>query len=160
MGCCSAPPNDPSANEKVAILRTFFYVDIGCFWIPPTVLKEVGEISDIQKQELHISSTRCLFPPLQVNHQGTAIFDRARSLMPPHKEWNDCSILAEAEAAGADWLLSFDKRFIDRLSCKAIGTRLAFPSEFWKAQGVPSGAHPFQSPHGSNPLSGATWWHW
>ena len=160
MGSCSEPPNDPCANEKIAILRTYFYIDVGCFWLPPTALKEVAEISDIEKQELHVGSTKCLFPVLQVDSQREAIDTRATLLMSSHNQWNDCSILAETEAAGADWLLSFDRRFIRNLKNNAVGTRLASPSEFWKAQGVPAGATPFLSPHHSNPLSGATWWRW
>lgn len=152
-----AEPADDLAEQKVALVRLYFYTP-GTLWTLPTVKEEFSRIKDPARRAKHESWTNVLFGVRPLNCPA-AVRQRTAELERLHADHDDRMVLAEAEDIGFSVLLTFDTRFVRRL---AAHTRLNLtaPALFWQALGVPKGANPHRLPAHGNPLARETWWRW
>ncbi len=153
-----AAPSDALVNEKVALFRTYLYTP-GTLFVTPTVIDECAQIRDMDRRNLHESFLTVLIDERQLENEA-GIDLRTKELSQYHDEPADCRILAEAEDAGFTALLSYDPKFLKRLSGVASGVVLTQPSEYWRRLAVPKGATPDKTPHPTNPLAAEAWWQW
>ena len=151
-------PTDSLAEEKKALLRTWFYKP-GTFILTETVISEVSKIWNIDRREFHESFIRTLFLDYPVR-DPTAIQTRATQFESYHPKPSDCRILAEAEELRLSCVLTYDHKFWKRLSDVSSTTKLMKPSEFWASCDVQKGENPVTLPDPLNPLSVQSWWRW
>ena len=151
-------PSDDLADEKIALLRSWFYKP-GTFVLTETVITEVSQIRSIDRRELHESFISTLFIDYPVRDLA-AVQSRALQFKASHPKLNDCRILAEAEELGLDFVLTYDQDFWKRLSNSSGITKLMKPSDYWVSLGIQKGAKPVTVPHHTNPLSEQSWWRW
>jgi predicted nucleic-acid-binding protein len=151
-------PTDDLAGEKIALLRSWFY-KTGTFILTETVISEVSRIRNIDRREFHESFINTLFLDYPVRDLAS-VKTRTFEFEKHHGGHNDCRILAEAEELGIDFVLTYDKEFLKRLSESSYTTKLMRPSAYWVNLDIPKGANPVTVPHYSNPLSEQSWWHW
>ena len=149
-------PTDSLAEEKKALLRSWFYKP-GTFILTETVISEVGRIRNLDRREFHESFVRTLFLDYPVRDLA-AVQARAAEFEVHHPKPSDCRILAEAEELGLDLVLTYDHDFLKRLSTASGTTKLRKPSAYWTTLGIPKGVKPVTVPHHTNPLSGQSWW--
>jgi len=144
------------AEERVCLLRIILYGGI-TYHVLPTVREEYSFINDEawRKEHEDITIVLCLD---HWDFDQSKIEPRKQYFFNYHGEAKDCQILAEAEAAGMDVLLSCDKDFIKRLGKRARKVRIMKPTDFWCLLKIPPGATPIWRPSPSNPLSQQTWW--
>jgi hypothetical protein len=151
-------PTDRLAEEKKALLRSWFYKP-GTFILTETVISEVIRIRDIDRREFHESFIRTLFLDYPVRDLA-AVQARALQFEVYHPEYSDCRIMAEAEELELDFVLTYDHDFWKRLSNSSDTTKLIKPSAYWVNLGIPKGTRPVTVPHHTNPLSEQSWWLW
>lgn len=147
------------APEREAAFLVFLHIEP--ILVLPTVKRQVARIPDADLRALHQGFELVHLEEPQLDEATVAT--RARELGQYHKgdqrEEEDCRVVAEAELAGADSLLSFDKDLRKRLSPYARLPLLA-PSEYWTALGIPRGTRPPKEPDRSHPLYPEPWWRW
>jgi len=151
-------PTDILASEKIALLRSWFYMP-RTFFITATVLSEVARIRITERREFHESFVRTLFLDYPVRDLNR-VQNRAIHFEALHPESADCRVLAEAEELGLDVVLSYDHDFVKRLSSVSKTVRLVTPTAYWASSNIPKGALPRTVPHHTNPLSQQLWWRW
>jgi predicted nucleic-acid-binding protein len=151
-------PTDSLAEEKKALLRSWFYKP-GTFVLTETVISEVGQIRNVDRREFHNSFINTLFQDYPVQDLN-AVQARAAEFESKHPKPSDCRILAEAEELGLDFVLTYDQNFWKRLSNASRTTKLMKPSAYWAALGIAKGEKPVTVPHPTNPLSHQSWWRW
>ena len=157
------PPYDLSnvqshlKDEYIAIVQGYLY-PCSPYVLVPTVRKEYNKIVDETVRKTHERYRLILFidGPRDLNDQK--IENRREELFQKHPNYNDCQILAEAEASELDYLLSIDGPFINRLAREAKGVKLMKPSGFIKCLKIKSGQRPKLEPDSFNPLSQQSWW--
>lgn len=144
-------------EERVAMYRVFRY-DPATMCVTPTVKKECDGMPDGPFKRLHnaIGSIVLLDGPWDFD--ADRLGERVKDLALFHGDVNDCHILAEAEQARFDTLLSLDSRFVSRLSSHTTGPALFTPSAYWKKLNLPVGAKPVRTPARGNPMAGQEWW--
>ena len=149
-------PTDDLAEQRIALFRILLYREGGLF-ISPTVRTEYMRIRDGVRSAFHENWTT-LFPettPISLSR----IDARTKELQSLHDDPDDCRILAEAEDAGLSVLLSFDFKFIARLS-SATAIAIQRPFDYWVSLNIPKGAKPVMPPRSDNPIASQTWWRW
>jgi len=151
-----AEPAGDLAAEKKALFRSYFYL-VNCFWVTPEVRKECAEIPGVEQKLLHEQFFSSLFPTANPN-DPERVFSLTNAFATRHTKLRDCRILAEANAAQLDALLSFDRKFVSKLTAIASPVQLMRPSEFWQKYKPPPGARPLNRPDASNPLAAQVWW--
>jgi len=151
-------PTDPLADERKALLRTWFYGP-GRFYISETVLSECARIRGAERRQLHESFGVITYWGLPVRDAGT-VAKREAEFVLLHPKARDCRILAEAEDLALDTLLTYDEELMKRLSPASSKVALVTPSSYWSSLGIARGAKPHSVPHATNPLSGQSWWRW
>lgn len=155
------PKGDTDAKvalEREAAFRVFLHAER--IFALPTVNEQVARIPDADFRDLHKGFYLVHLEEPRLD--ASTVAARAQELGQYHKGGaakEDCQIVAEAELAGADVLLTFDGLLRKRLGLHAR-LRLLAPSEYWIALAVPRGATPAREPEMSHPLSDATWWRW
>ncbi len=153
-----AEPTDELAEERKALIRSWFYMP-GTYYLPQTVVTECQQIRTTELREFHTSFVASLFITLPIKRPGAAAV-RAVELRSIHPGLNDCRILAEAEDLGLKHLLTFDRDLLQRLGSSSNTVTIQTPSAYWSSLAIPRGANLRTSPHESNPLSQETWWRW
>jgi hypothetical protein len=151
-------PSDSLADEKIALLRTWFYNN-STFILTETVISEVRRIRDITRREFHESYIRTLFLDYKVHDRDT-VQAKAIQFNQYHPGHSDCLILAEAEELKLDFVLTYDHDFWKSLSDVPNTTKLMKPSEYWINLNISKGEKPVTVPHHTNPLCEQTWWRW
>jgi hypothetical protein len=151
-------PTDLLAQEKVALIRIWFYTSEE-YYITETVLNEISDIRCPERREFHdgFLSVHILETTVQ---QRFIVSARTLELMQAHPKRNDCQIVAEAEDALLDTFLSYDKNLKRHLGPISKNVQIVTPSSYWIGLNIPKGARPLTAPHKTNPLSIQTWWHW
>jgi predicted nucleic acid-binding protein len=86
-------------------------------------------------------------------------YHQAREGGEKRRREEDCRVVAEAELAEADALLTFDKTLQKNLGSHAR-LRLLAPLEYWTALAIPHRATPVREPDKSHPLYHADWLRW
>ena len=151
-------PTDPLAEERKALLRSWFYKP-GTFILTETVVSEVSKIRNINRREFHEGFIRTLFLDYPVRDQNK-VKARAAQFEIKHPKKNDCLILAEAEELELDYVLTYDDKFWKRLDSASSITKLMKPTDYWAYLNIKKGAKPVTIPHITNPLSNQSWWVW
>lgn len=144
-------PRDPLREEKIALLRIWFYQP-GTFILTETVISEVARIRNQERREFHNSFIQTLFLDYPVRDR-TAVRARAAHFEQVHPEASDCQILAEAEELQLDFVLTYDHNFLKRLSTTDSAPKVVKPSSYWNSLGILKGAKPVTVPDNTNPLS-------
>lgn len=150
--------NSGLVEEKVSLLRTFFYVDIN-YWVMPAVQAEYNKIKDINNKYLHDQTTGILLGEWQ-NENEIAIGKLKLIYLQFHKHDNDCRIAAEANMAKMDYLLTREDSFIKHLNTRTGKLTIIKPSDLWKELAISKGAKTKLAPHSTNPLYKKNWWKW
>ena len=151
-------PKDPLADEKKALLRSWFYMP-GTFILTETVISEVSNIRNSDRREFHEGFIRTLFLDYTARDKNK-VEVRAKQFEIKHPKRNDCLILSEAEELGLDFMLTYDDKFWKRLNNASSTTKLIKPTEYWAYLDIKKGAKPVTIPHNTNPLSIESWWVW
>ena len=151
-------PTDALADERKALIRIWFYQP-GPYFVTQTVVNECRRIKNAERKAFHQSFIDSLFanPP---NRDNKLIENRTKEFFLLHPYLSDCRILAESEEIGLNVLLTYDRKFMRRLSQSSSLVRLITPSEYWTGLYLPLGSRPLTVPHQTNPLSLQTWWRW
>ena len=160
MSAAPAPPSEPLAEEKLALVRIFFWMPAeASFKLVPTVKAEYEAISDRTKREAHIGWALRQVSEVRPEPDKTLVAERAEELIPFRAGLSDRKIIAECEQAGISALLTCDGKLIDRLRME---TRvwLVRPSEFWDRLRIVRGTPAVRLPADDNPLRFCSWWHW
>jgi rRNA-processing protein FCF1 len=153
------PLNDTPKNkkERQAMLRIFLYQG-DPFHILPQVIKEYNDIPGYEWRSLHESTTWALFMEFHIANQKHKIDQRRDEFLTIHKnKHKDCQLLAEAESASMDVLLTRDNNFKKNLS-EIAKIKIMYPSEYWESLNMQAGISPKIAPATSNPLFGKYWW--
>jgi len=148
-------PTDLLAKERIALTRIFFYTH--GFVITPTVLAECSRIRDIARRANHESWIRVQFFCYPITNESIVDL-RTSELVDIHPKVNDCKIIAEAECCGFYAVLSYDQKFLRRMSKASLKTRLMQPSDYWTSMEIRPGTNPVRKPDSSNPLANQSWW--
>jgi predicted nucleic acid-binding protein len=127
--------------------------------VTPTVTEECAKIRDVERRELHDSFIAILINESQIK-QTDYIELRVKELERYHNGKNDCRILAEAEDAEFQALLTYDNHFFNRLQGVSSIIKIFRPTEYWNQLYISHGAKPDKRPHASNPLVKQKWWEW
>jgi hypothetical protein len=151
-------PEDKLDAERVAALRLLLWTnELG---VGVTARNEAFRAPDpIHRAEL-VRLVEMLLPEPEVPSDLVPSLEaRVHELMDAHPEEADCRIVAEAEFLGANVVVTFDKRMMNRLKSVAkVGVMT--PSQLWERLAIPRGTPPKTTPHSRNPLAGETYWKW
>lgn len=156
-----AEDNTDLVKERVAILRIFL-CNVHELLILPVVRSEYEAIRDSiwrhSHEQLHfvLLSDQDIRKPENVA-KLTQRFYRL------HRKEKDCRLLAEAIDSKADYLLTCDKDFTNRLTYTLVefGVKFIRPNVFWSTiLHSGEGCANQLEPHPSNPLSTKSWWRW
>lgn len=152
------PLNDEQSNylQRVSMIRIFLYGGLSC-GILPQVFKEVGDISEYKWRETHESTAGVLFHEVIPKCSELDLKKRKEELLKAHPKEKDCTLLAEAEFAGINVLLTRDEKFRNRLS-PLSGVEIIFPSDYLNLMNIQKDTKPEFCPLESNPLFGKSWW--
>lgn len=143
-------------GESVAAVRIYLYVTNPL--ITPTVAGEIQERND----------------PLEIvwrNYQFSEISDpdefyrgcvkgMSQRYVDYHPDPRDCRLVAEAECAKLEALLTLRPDLMKGMRGRAEAIGVMTPSEYWERAQVPRGAVPRIQPRSENPLTSAAWWRW
>ena len=153
------PQNDVRrlSLEKLAILRIYFYTGEP-YYVVPTVENEYKNIIEPSTRSIHQNVHGMLLFDYTFSIDENEIANRTNAYLVWHKRFDDCRIVAEAELAEIDMLLTCDETMLQHLKVRTKHITLLRPSELWELLNIPFGARPALAPHESNPLSRKTWW--
>lgn len=143
-------------GERVAAMRVFLYV--GDLFVTPTVIAELGSISEAARRKFHELVGLALLGEL-AQLDGHQVERRAREFLEHHPTEQDCLILAEGEVGGVGRLLTLDRCLATRLQ-PFTSVRITAASTFWEELALPRGIDPRWLPASSNPLATQAWWRW
>jgi len=146
---------EPDA-EPVSAVRIYFYITNPL--ITPTVAEELEQAS-----EPALSNWRnCQFEEIahQDDFYGGCVKGMADRYLDYHPDPRDCRVVAEAECAKVEALLTLNADLIRGLSGRSEAINVMRPSEYWKGARVPHGTVPPRMPLKGSPLLRADWWRW
>ncbi|MGB4057105.1 MAG: hypothetical protein WBK77_03370 [Alphaproteobacteria bacterium] len=151
-------PKDSLAEQKISLIRMFFYLT-DTFYISPTVVDEYNEIKNNHERNQHKSFSDTLFPEFYPKPDAKKVESLTKKIKALGIDLNDSKIIAECLVFGADVLLSYDSKLLKKASdIKDI--RVMPPSKYWESLNIPKNSRPDKIPHSSNPLSNENWWRW
>ncbi len=150
-------PTDIISEEKKCLVRIFFYCSLP-FWLSPKVVDEYNKITDATKLQMHQSWHGVHFLNFNPLPNPNKVEELTKDFKTHHPKDNDCTIIAEYKLYGINTVLSYDADLIKNL--QNSGLSIIRPSEYWTSTNIPKGARPQVVPHGTNPLSNQSWWHW
>jgi predicted nucleic acid-binding protein len=153
------PEKDNSGlfEERRSMIRILLYRHQP-FYVLPTVQEEYKRIKNLNWKEEHEEFTNILLLDYRGKLDNNKIAMRKKALLFYHNKEIDCQILAEAEAAGMDIILTCDQRFIKRLGSQTLNVKILKPTEYLEKLNIPPGTKPIWRPAPSNPLSKKKWW--
>jgi hypothetical protein len=143
------------ANEKAAMMKIFLYV--GNLYVLPCVKTEVKQIRQQLPLNGHLRLGDCLLREIS-NLDDNLVTQRMNQYLNLHSRRKDCRILAEAEIANLDFLLTFDRGFLAHLQNNTICVCLLSPATYLSRLNLPVGSKPKTTPSSQNPLSSMNWW--
>ncbi|MCX5888600.1 MAG: type II toxin-antitoxin system VapC family toxin [Deltaproteobacteria bacterium] len=150
------PLSDQLSNERRAMIRIALYIHYKIY-VLPTVKAEYNRIPDRMKRLEHEGQT--ILNTRQWKFDDQRVEERKKDFLLYHKNKEaDCRILAEAEYVKMNILLSYDKKFIEKLNLKANGLEIIRPTEYWDRMDVSPMAQPKRRPVPSTPLWQLRWW--
>ena len=134
-------------------------------YVPPTVRSEVEKIIHYRRRKSHQSLLENLLVDILPKQcvgctERAAYFSQfhtSKSQKEAARRLKDCHVLAEAESAGIQVLLSFDGNFIKNLEEHVALIRLERPSALWARLGIPPGTLSRWAPAPDNPTKSQRW---
>jgi hypothetical protein len=143
-------------EESVAGVRIYFYITDPL--ITPTVAAEVEE-------EIH--GLRAIWKKYHVRQIESAddfyrgcVKGMAERYLDYHPDPRDCHVVAEAECAKVEALVTLSDDLLRGLGGRSEVISVVRPSEYWHNARVPHGAHPRIEPAPVGPVVEASWWRW
>ena len=146
----SAP--DP---ESIVAVRIYFYLTNPV--VTPTVATEVEQANEpvlSNWKSYQLEETR------QDDFYRGCVKGMAERYIDYHPDPRDCRIIAEAECAKVEALLTVNDALIRGLSGRIEAIGVVRPSEYWNSAQLPRGSTLQHPPAESNPLATASWWRW
>lgn len=142
--------------EAVAVVRVYFYITNPL--VTPTVAAEVE-----QQNERRLSNWKSYhFEEIAApeDFYRGCVKGMAERYIDYHPDPRDCRVVAEAECAKVEALLTLNADLLRGLSGRTEVISVVRPSEYWQAAQVPRATSPRTPPAPGNPLLGADWWRW
>jgi hypothetical protein len=146
---------EPDA-ESVAAARIYFYITNPL--ITPTVAAEVEQANELllsNWKNYHFEE----FAAPDDFYRG-CVKGMAERYIDYHPDPRDCRIVAEAECARVEALLTLNADLIRGLSGRSEVISVIRPSGYWKRARVSAGSAGRIAPPAGNPLAGTDWWRW
>ena len=141
------------------MLRIYFYGGEP-YYVLPSVELEYNRIRNDLTKEQHKLVSRVLFLDYNWNLDTLILKERTQELLAHRAGDKDCQIVAEAELAGFEILLTCDADLRKRLESRTNNLTILAPKEYWDSLEIPRGEKPKFQPTRSNPLFYAKWWKW
>jgi hypothetical protein len=146
---------DPDA-ESVSAVRIYFYITHPL--ITPTVVAEVEQANELVLSKWKNDHFEEIAAPDDF-YRG-CVKGMAERYIDYHPDPRDCRVVAEAECAKVEALLTLNADLVRGLSGRSEVISVVSPSEYWRSAHVPRGSRPQTTPADENPVAGATWWRW
>lgn len=141
-------------TERLALIRIFLYLNNLCEL--PSMRGELKGIKDKIKRNQW--SLHNLVNLGKVGNLDQSVISKLSDCyQKSHNQRKDCLILAEAETAKLDFLLTCDEKFIKHLKGKTK-VCLTKPSQYWRKLRLPKNSSPKVLPHVTNPLYSQNWY--
>jgi hypothetical protein len=146
---------EPDA-ESIAAARIYFYITNPL--ITPSVATEIGQTTD----PMLANWKNCHFEEISAADDFFlgCVKGMAERYIDYHPDPRDCRVLAEAECAKVEVLLTLNRELIRGLGGRSEAISVLRPSEFWRRAKVPHGIGPRTTPATGNRLAAADWWRW
>jgi hypothetical protein len=150
-----AADNSDDAAERVAILRCC--ICAACFYlILPSLMAEIEGLPIVE------SDIYGRIPCLQTScpkwdPAPETVEQRTKELLIHHVNEKNCRLVAEAERAQVEALLTSDRDLIRDLRGRCA-VSLARPGDFWRSLGIPKDAMPVWVPSIHSYLGEHSWW--
>jgi len=142
--------------ETVAVVRVYFYITNPL--LTPTVAAEVQQ--ENERRLSHWKSYHFEEIAAPDDFYRGCVKGMAERYVDYHPDPRDCRVVAEAECAKVEALLTLDAELVRGLSGRSEVISVVSPSEYWRTVNLPHGATPRTTPTEGNPLLNANWWHW
>jgi hypothetical protein len=142
--------------ESVAAVRIYFYVTNPL--VTPTVAGEIEESNNLLVSNWKNYHFEEIAAPDDF-YRG-CVKGMAERYIDYHPDPRDCRVVAEAECAKVEALLTLNGELVRGLSGRSEVISVVSPSEYWKAARVPAGTALRHPPAEGNPLQSADWWRW
>jgi hypothetical protein len=143
---------EPDA-ESVSAVRIYFYITNPL--ITPTVAAEANV--PLMSQWKNYQFEEIAAPD---DFYRGCVKGMAERYIDYHPDPRDCRVVAEAECAKVEALLTLNADLVHGLSGRSEVISVVSPSEYWRSARVPRGSRPRTTPADENPLAGAPWWKW
>ncbi len=141
--------------QRISTIRIFLNDGSSC-GILPQVVKEVGDICEYKTRVTAEPTDEISFHKVTLQCSDLDLQKRTEELLQIHPKKNHCILLAEAEFAGIDVLLTRDELFRNRLN-PLSNVEIIFPSDYLALMNMQQDTKPeFRAPE-SNPLLGKSW---
>jgi hypothetical protein len=147
--------SEPDA-EAVSAARIFFYITNPL--ITPTVAAEIEQANEPLLSNWKNYHFEEIAAPDDF-YRG-CVKGMANRYVDYHPDPRDCRVVAEAECAKVEALLTLDAELVRGLSGRSEVISVVSPLQYWQAAQVPRGTSPRTSPSQGSPLLGADWWRW
>jgi hypothetical protein len=153
-------PSEPFADEKLALVRIFFWMPSNAsFKIVRTVRAEYEVIRDGGKLDSHNAWALTHVSEVRPIPDDAVAGTRAQELSSFHSGENDRKIIAECELSSIAGLLTCDTKLLEGLRMETH-VWIARPTAFWEWMRIPKGQPANRAPAGGNPLLECSWWRW
>jgi len=155
---------DPSSDqdqalrrERTAGLRLTLYEG---FVVVPEVLRETKSIDNPETAERHDSLRLGLMYTVYPTgwERSHPVIIRTQQLNYHHQSRSDCRAVAQSEALGLQYFVTFDRDMIKHLAGKTAGIEIITPSSLWRRLKIPAGTPPRFQPHPTNRMWKKSWW--
>jgi predicted nucleic acid-binding protein len=142
--------------QSVALARIYFYISTPLV-VPPVSaeITERGDPEELKWRDFHfneVSDPNGLY-------KG-CVKEKANAYLESYPDPRDCHVVAEAECAKVEAMLTLRQELIDGLAWRAESIRITTPSNYWQKVQPPHGTPPRTQPDSRNPLSKTDWWKW
>lgn len=141
--------------ESITTVRIYFYLTNPV--VTPTVVTEAERANEPVRsswKHYHFEEIR------QDDFYRGCVKGMAERYIDYHPDPRDCRLVAEAECAKVQALLTVNDALIRGLSGRIEAITVARPSEYWNSAHVLRGTWPQNTPAEGTPLATASWWRW
>lgn len=139
--------------QGLAAVRIYFYLTNPL--VTPTVAAEIEQATETDWRNHHFEEIA-----RQDDFYRGCVKGMAERYIDYHPDPRDCRVVAEAECAKAEALLTLSGDLVRGLGGQSEAINVRRPSEYWKRAHVPRGATPRTTPAEGSPLLSAGWWRW
>lgn len=153
------PESDSSGlrDDRIALFRLYLYLD-NIPWIVPAIEQEYQQIKEQQRLQSHTHLAYAYLNEAPELPDIPEVEERVKELLVRHPGEQDCRVVAQTEALGANVLLSCDNDLLRHLSSVAR-ISLERPTTYWNQLAVPRGKRPRLEPKLGS-AEKTVWWKW